>query len=934
MITVGGTYKQLNEDGTVTIQQIPDTERVPSLIVLLQKVEPNGYTDTINQQFVSLDYNYNNGEYYHEGRVVGYATYSFTGIADLGNKYRIQVLIHNYDATFQNEKDKVGVLNSRDYPSYNYSDYYAVFGEIDPAKVATVNVHAHFLPQEFELEYSVNAEQIGDDFKPKQAEVLVTSDGKNTGVIPSRWNVISQMMINDELVGNNIEIEKGIGHGTDMVWIGRADGITNYQYGLRVDEVVLADDNRVKFTDELPFTVEYQAPAYFMDNAQVGKLVATFVPKTYNINYKTNGGSLSGNYPTKHTWSFETSIAGIVPELSGFKFDGWYFDKDFTQPVGDYIGADVAADTTLYAKWIQVMDVVDLVVTIKHDSQVDGGLASNFNKQLYAQLTYADRNMPENEKVYVDMSGYSKDYPYDQWHTHGDKVKIDTFEVPSFYTHLSSEYDYSVDVNLAGYFEVEKTVVKTPRPDGSTLHTVNVTLQFTPDPFNLSFYVEMAKDMPKSAYPQSVEVKVTAWYDDPALDTTWDWYRITQHEFSTISVNIKPETGRGEGSCAVWHWYDEEDKIPYYYRIEVIQLNFANGNTVAMNEKIADVSYSGGGYNGEIVVSGGNVPKTEIDNPNKTTLTGVYATPSGDSHVQAGTLGAVIDVNKVVFHSNNTEALDGDIFRTYYPAASASSDSGHYTLNQDGTISAFYEIPEFDRLTHNKYVFKGWYLEDDTPINWSDVYNETTHIYAHWIETGSVEKEAEDKKNTGSNTYAGFDLVGVQIRDAAADTGLHYGNSGSGLRFITVLSEKLYQEINAIGNGNEAEYGFVLARSSTADRYAGNDEDYTLQLKGKNINGVDTTSTYSYVQNFKCSGVEDHYNGESYRLYTVVITYKNYTDEKLEEAYKEYYSARSYISYVDANGLERVYYNNYTGKSLLYGGCSTSFADIRNMMTK
>ena len=59
-----------------------------------------------------------------------------------------------------------------------------------------------------------------------------------------------------------------------------------------------------------------------------------------------------------------------------------------------------------------------------------------------------------------------------------------------------------------------------------------------------------------------------------------------------------------------------------------------------------------------------------------------------------------------------------------------------------------------------------------------------------------------------------------------------------------------------------------------------------------------------------------------------------YTDEELEKAYNEYYSARSYIRYTDSNGLERVYYNNYTGNSVFYGGCSTSFAVIRNMLNK
>ena len=256
---------------------------------MLQRVEPNGYTDTINQQFVFLDYKQE--YFYHEGRVVGYATYSFDGIADLGNNsYRIQVLINNYNATFQNENNNnASVLDSRNYPTYNNEDYYAVFGELDP-KTATVNVHSHFSPQEFELKYSVNAEQIGDGFKPQQVEMLVTADGQKSGTIPSNWNVISQMIINDDLVGKNVVIKKGKGEGSNMVWIGRSDGITNYQYGLRVDSVVLADGRVVSFNDALPFNVLYQAPAYFMNGAQVGDLVATLVPKTYNITYISKMG--------------------------------------------------------------------------------------------------------------------------------------------------------------------------------------------------------------------------------------------------------------------------------------------------------------------------------------------------------------------------------------------------------------------------------------------------------------------------------------------------------------------------------------------------------------------------------------------------------------------------------------------------------------------
>ena len=37
---------------------------------------------------------------------------------------------------------------------------------------------------------------------------------------------------------------------------------------------------------------------------------------------------------------------------------------------------------------------------------------------------------------------------------------------------------------------------------------------------------------------------------------------------------------------------------------------------------------------------------------------------------------------------------------------------------------------------------------------------------------------------------------------------------------------------------------------------------------------------------------------------------------------------RSYLRYFDANGLERIFYNNYTGASAAYGGVNTSYADV------
>lgn len=292
---------------------------------------------------------------------------------------------------------------------------------------------------------------------------------------------------------------------------------------------------------------------------------------------------------------------------------------------------------------------------------------------------------------------------------------------------------------------------------------------------------------------------------------------------------------------------------------------------------------------------------------------------------------------KVTFHANNSD-IGYDVFRTYYEAGTTIAEN-EFNLKSDGSLDSFYDIPEFEYYTHNNYVFKGWYLDKDNsndsrPITFKEKYTEDTDIYAHWISVEDVDKEASDTKISGAANYAGYDLLGVQIRDIEEDDINHYGEVGTGLRFITVLNNDVYNQINALSayNASGAEYGYVLTKTETAKKYADSD-NYNLQYKGSNVNGKDTTTSYSYVQNLKCSGVPDHYQGTAYRLYTGVVTYKNKEGAALESAHEQKLTARSYIRYTDANGLLRTHYNNYTGTNTYYG-CSASFNDAYTLLTR
>ena len=230
------------------------------------------------------------------------------------------------------------------------------------------------------------------------------------------------------------------------------------------------------------------------------------------------------------------------------------------------------------------------------------------------------------------------------------------------------------------------------------------------------------------------------------------------------------------------------------------------------------------------------------------------------------------------------------------------------------------------------------------------------HLYAKWIPVETVDKDADDL-NQIEDGYSGFGLAGVLLRKAnMLDPNYNNDEKPEGLRFVTSLSESLYNSIDALSGTNvdgsdvPVEYGYVVGTEDNITAFAShyNVKDlskYQLRYNGENVNGIDTRgldennrtveNDCRYITNVNCTSkvngvtngvvAEDHQNYGSYRLYTLVVTYEgddaNSKDKKI--------AARSYIRYYDANGLLRVFYNTY--KKNMYSGCMCSFNMISGM---
>ena len=326
---------------------------------------------------------------------------------------------------------------------------------------------------------------------------------------------------------------------------------------------------------------------------------------------------------------------------------------------------------------------------------------------------------------------------------------------------------------------------------------------------------------------------------------------------------------------------------------------------------------------------------------------------------------------EVVFHVNQP-AHDDEIFKVFGPADLES-----------GKIKHFYDIPSF---AGDEYVFAGWYHAADYSTVSSDAqatiaadfekdtYSKTQaqntadyHLYAKWIEVGKVAaQDAEDTYHYGSVGIRGFGLAGTEIRDPGLyDPNYNssaYETTPGGLRFITSLSESLLSDIGKLSN-KDVEYGYVVATEANIKQFIKNYNvtditKYKLAYNGRNVNGVDTTglndknerfetdefdnkvlarkdlnadNDFVYVKNVNCtkgtgSIKNDHRNFSDYRLYTLIITFEGEDADKKDQKI----DARAYLRYTDANGKERIFYNNHK-KNLYYGGCLSSFNQAKSL---
>ncbi len=116
-------------------------------------------------------------------------------------------------------------------------------------------------------------------------------------------------------------------------------------------------------------------------------VTATYKMNSYKITFNSNGGSIVNEVTTDYG---STIPAPDEPTREGFTFLGWNKDESLTTP-WDFATEKVQNDVTLYAKWLEKNQLIDLSISA-------GKLNSNFSK---STLSYEATVVNEVENLTV-----------------------------------------------------------------------------------------------------------------------------------------------------------------------------------------------------------------------------------------------------------------------------------------------------------------------------------------------------------------------------------------------------------------------------------------------------------------------------------------------------------------------------------------------------
>ena len=331
--------------------------------------------------------------------------------------------------------------------------------EIKSGSVGDIVVYAKWL--EYRIESAPGYEIDYSQSTPKVSRVVANNVvnidlNSSINVSPNcTWKLYADFIGNNEYKLKAMTLEVGNNIAYIIVYHPDGEHFLRYElnlYRLDIKEYTFLNDSNIFKKGTIEETSAINAPStkprktgydfvcWMVDGIdvtfpyQVNKdtiFVAKYMPITYKINYKLNGGTIE-NAITEY--NIETDVEFKEPSKKHYVFDGWYLYEDFSgQRVGN-TGLGCYWDINVYAKWIPYNYSINY--------ELNGGYNNSFNPTEYNIETPTFDLGEPSRRGYTFAGWYSDESFVNEYNTiilgtTGDKIVYAKWEANENILHFN-----------------------------------------------------------------------------------------------------------------------------------------------------------------------------------------------------------------------------------------------------------------------------------------------------------------------------------------------------------------------------------------------------------------------------------------------------------------------------------------------------------------
>ena len=248
---------------------------------------------------------------------------------------------------------------------------------------------------------------------------------------------------------------------------------------------------------------------------------AKWTPVVYDIIYELDGGANDENNPTTYTVETPT-IEFAAPSKTGYTFNGWYAEKDFSGDNVTELPQSSYGNVTLYAKWTANKYTITYL-----DTKIITGTKNTFvyaKGETYVQSVTYDKNY---DLINYERTGYAKT----GWFNGAEKFDGGIWNLTNDVT-LYADWQI-VTYNITYVLNGGETIGENPTE--YTIESQDITLA---DPTGKHTFVGWYKD---EALKEKITVITNRSFGDITLYADW------QHETATDWVIDKAPTCTNTG---------------------------------------------------------------------------------------------------------------------------------------------------------------------------------------------------------------------------------------------------------------------------------------------------------------------------------------------------------------------------------------------------